>query len=147
MLLFLSLFCCVASAQEQKHELKLSGKISKLVNVYQKQNPRTQIGVSIVDIKTTKSVYSHNSNTALIPASNQKLLTTAFALERLGVNFKFRTKVLQLGDNIVIVGDFDPTLGDPIIAAAKKKRIYHALDIWAADLKKNTGNVLRHFQS
>ena len=148
LLLCLSLCCFTENAQgqkktePQKQTQNLSGKISKLVDAYQKQNPHTQIGVSIVDIKTTESVYSHNSDTALIPASNQKLLTTAFALEQLGTKFKFSTKVMRRGKDIVIVGDFDPTLGDPVIAAVEKKSIYCELDIWAADIKKAVGNKI-----
>ena len=100
---------CGFAENAQGQEQNLCDKISALVGSYQKQNPRTQIGVSVVNIKTAKSVYSHQSDIALIPASNQKLLTTAFALEKLGTKFKFRTKVFQLYRNIIITGDFDPS--------------------------------------
>ncbi|HLL90279.1 MAG TPA: D-alanyl-D-alanine carboxypeptidase, partial [Tepidisphaeraceae bacterium] len=57
-------------------------------------------------------LYKHNSDIPLIPASNLKLLTTAAALERLGPDFKFRTRLARRGDDLVLVGDGDPSLGD-----------------------------------
>ena len=48
----------------------------------------------------------------MIPASNQKLLTTGAALHVLGPSFSFQTKLLQDGKNLIVVGDGDPTIGD-----------------------------------
>jgi D-alanyl-D-alanine carboxypeptidase/D-alanyl-D-alanine-endopeptidase (penicillin-binding protein 4) len=48
----------------------------------------------------------------LIPASNMKLLSTTLAIERLGPSFRFRTMLLRRGQQIALVGDGDPTLGD-----------------------------------
>ncbi len=61
---------------------------------------------------------SANAATALIPASNQKLLTTYAALRLLGPDFRFRTLVLADGaplngvvnGNLYLVGDGDPFL-------------------------------------
>jgi D-alanyl-D-alanine carboxypeptidase/D-alanyl-D-alanine-endopeptidase (penicillin-binding protein 4) len=69
------------------------------------------------------------------PASVQKLCTTAVALETLGDNFQFITTVGLLGHDLVVVGDGDPMLGDPVVARASGGTIYDALDSWAAALK------------
>ncbi|MCK5114205.1 MAG: D-alanyl-D-alanine carboxypeptidase/D-alanyl-D-alanine-endopeptidase [Phycisphaerae bacterium] len=146
-LVALLLLCCsgaVTCGQQRKAPAKpsLADKIAVTVDAYQKKNPRTQIGVAVVNVKTGKTVYSYNAETPLIPASNQKLLTTAFALEQLGTKFKFRTKVLQSAGGVIIVGDFDPTLGDPIISRHEKKSIYSELDLWAAAVKKTVGSKI-----
>src|SRR5678816_3401723 len=39
------------------------------------------------------TVYSHNAEMPLIPASNLKLVTTAAALEKLGDRFNFKTEL------------------------------------------------------
>ena len=47
------------------------------------------------------------------PASNQKAITTGLAMMVLGEGFSFGTKLLLQGDRLTIVGDGDPSLGDP----------------------------------
>lgn len=75
---------------------------------------RAEIGLRVVrlDDQGPTVVYSHNADRQLIPASNQKLLTTSAALDLLGPEFRFRTALLRRGDELAIVGDGDPTLGD-----------------------------------
>jgi len=60
------------------------------------------------------------SKTARIPASNQKILTAALALDRLGADFRFRTVFARgPGGSLVVIGDGDPNMsgrffeGDP----------------------------------
>ena len=101
------------------------------------------MGVSAVDLKTGKSLVAHRAAEPLTPASNQKLLTSAFALQRLGGGFRFVTGVFLLGDDLVVVGDGDPTLGDPHLAAAAGTTIYADLDRWAAAAAKQTGGRIR----
>ena len=57
-------------------------------------------------------LFGHNSDIALIPASNLKLITTAAFLERFGGEFRFRTMLAIRGEDLVLIGDGDPTLGD-----------------------------------
>ena len=46
-----------------------------------------------------------------IPASNQKLISSAFALDRLGPDFRLKTELLRHADgNLEIVGEGDPDL-------------------------------------
>ena len=71
----------------------------------------------------------------MIPASNQKILTAAVALKRLGADFAFRTKIAIVGKDLVVFADGDPTIGDERLAVAAGKDIYHAFDRWAAAVK------------
>ncbi|MDP6170832.1 MAG: D-alanyl-D-alanine carboxypeptidase [Prochlorococcaceae cyanobacterium ETNP2_MAG_10] len=53
-----------------------------------------------------------NGKLPRIPASNQKLITTAFALDRLGPDFKLRTQLVRRSDGVLeISGEGDPDLG------------------------------------
>ena len=53
-----------------------------------------------------------NGGLPRVPASNQKLITTAFALDRLGPDFRLKTKLLRRPDGTMeITGEGDPDLG------------------------------------
>jgi D-alanyl-D-alanine carboxypeptidase/D-alanyl-D-alanine-endopeptidase (penicillin-binding protein 4) len=53
-----------------------------------------------------------NGAMARIPASNQKLISTAFALDRLGPDFRLRTQLVQQADGTLeLKGQGDPDLG------------------------------------
>jgi serine-type D-Ala-D-Ala carboxypeptidase/endopeptidase (penicillin-binding protein 4) len=71
--------------------------------------------VCIIDTETDKLLVEIRSSTSMIPASNQKLLTSGAALHILGPSFQFETKVLwdEGSKTLTIIGDGDPTIGDP----------------------------------
>lgn len=53
-----------------------------------------------------------NGSLARVPASNQKLISTAFALDRLGPDFRLRTQLLRRHDGVLeLIGQGDPDLG------------------------------------
>jgi len=88
------------------------------------------IGFCLIDSKG-ESVMEDNAQTAFIPASSLKTLTTATALEILGADFRFTTTLKSTapieagvirGDLIIIGG------GDPMLAKAD-------LQAWADELK------------
>ena len=102
---------------------------------------KTQAGVSAVDLATSKTLLAVDDDVPLMPASNQKLVTSAVALARLGGDYKFATRVFRCGKDVAVVGDCDPTLGDPNLAAANKQTIYAELDKWAAAVKDKCGKI------
>jgi serine-type D-Ala-D-Ala carboxypeptidase/endopeptidase (penicillin-binding protein 4) len=65
-------------------------------------------GLCVADLESGEIIFAHNAGTALIPASNMKLVTTSAALSALGSNWRFRTYVGTLGDDLVVVGGGDP---------------------------------------
>lgn len=78
-----------------------------------------KIGFSIIDLDTGEVLASHNPETAMIPASTMKLLTTGMALKVLGDDFTFRTEI-AIDESysppvLILRGDGDPALGDPAI--------------------------------
>src|SRR5688572_20641883 len=97
-----------------------------------------QWGVSVYAPRSAESLYSLNAARFMVPASNQKVLTTAVAAERLGWDFRFTTRLLATGSigeegtltgDVVIVGNGDPTINP------RHPARWRAFDDWAAALK------------
>ena len=66
--------------------------------------------ISVVD-QRGRLLADHNGNVPRVPASNQKLIATAFALDRLGPDFRLKTQLLRHGDgSLEMVGEGDPDL-------------------------------------
>ncbi len=131
-----------ASSPASAQALPLNQRVVDLVERYE-QSSKGNCGVSVIDLRTGENLVEIRPDELFVPASNQKLLTSAFALARLGGDFQFTTCVYRLADDLVIVGDGDPTLGDPRLAKISGKSIYTELDRWAAAIKQNAGAVLR----
>jgi D-alanyl-D-alanine carboxypeptidase/D-alanyl-D-alanine-endopeptidase (penicillin-binding protein 4) len=76
-------------------------------------------GLHVVNLRTGSVLYSQNADRNFVPASNVKLLTTAAALEQLGPDFEYVTKVYADGPvtngtlegNLIVRGTGDPTIG------------------------------------
>jgi D-alanyl-D-alanine carboxypeptidase/D-alanyl-D-alanine-endopeptidase (penicillin-binding protein 4) len=77
-----------------------------------------------VDAKTGEAVYEKNPHFPLMPASNMKIVTSASALEYLGKDFAFVTRVGLCGDALVVKGSGDPLLGDKETDARNGRRIH-----------------------
>jgi D-alanyl-D-alanine carboxypeptidase/D-alanyl-D-alanine-endopeptidase (penicillin-binding protein 4) len=56
-------------------------------------------------------LYSLNADKLTIPASNRKLFASATIVECLGADAQLTTEIRRDGDDLVIVGDGDPSLG------------------------------------
>ncbi|MEI7503174.1 MAG: D-alanyl-D-alanine carboxypeptidase/D-alanyl-D-alanine-endopeptidase, partial [Paludibacter sp.] len=78
------------------------------------------ISLLVKDLETNQTIYEFRPKTSIIPASTMKLVTTATAIELLGPNFSFETKLeidgiispdSILNGNLYIRGSGDPTLG------------------------------------
>ena len=78
----------------------------------------------MVDLEGGKTLYESNPDHFFVPASNTKLFTTALALERLGPDYAFQTRVLadappdaegRVHGPLRLVGGGDPNLsGRPV---------------------------------
>ena len=100
------------------------------------------LGVHVVELASGEEVYAFEADRSLVPASNQKLLTTVAALDLLGAGYRFRTElgyrgVLDPGGGLLgdlaVRGGGDPTIsgrferGDP----------YALFRRWAAALREH----------
>src|ERR1700691_5391228 len=81
-------------------------------------------------------IYSHQSEQAMIPASNLKVITTSAALDRLGGDFKFRTQLVFHDGDLILIGDGDPTFGDAELLNKVGWNVTTVFQNWAAALKK-----------
>jgi serine-type D-Ala-D-Ala carboxypeptidase/endopeptidase (penicillin-binding protein 4) len=72
---------------------------------------RASLGIHVLDLKTGKTLYAHNENRFFLPASNMKIFTGALALEKLGANYRFVTRLVrEPSGNLVLIGSGDPSL-------------------------------------
>jgi D-alanyl-D-alanine carboxypeptidase/D-alanyl-D-alanine-endopeptidase (penicillin-binding protein 4) len=100
-------------------------------------------GMQVRDAATGTVIYSHNADQRVIPASNEKLMTSAAALEVLGTGYRFHTVARYSGKrsgstvtgNLYLHGQGDPTMTyaqfDALAAAVAK-----------AGVKKFTGTLV-----
>jgi D-alanyl-D-alanine carboxypeptidase/D-alanyl-D-alanine-endopeptidase (penicillin-binding protein 4) len=88
-----------------------AGRIDEILNRPGLQ--RVQFSACVVRREDGAVVYERNPHLALLPASNMKIVTTAAALEILGADFAFVTRVGLSGEDLVVVGSGDPLFGDP----------------------------------
>jgi D-alanyl-D-alanine carboxypeptidase/D-alanyl-D-alanine-endopeptidase (penicillin-binding protein 4) len=103
----------------------------------------SRTGAIVLDLGTGQTLFAHNAQLALRPASNEKLATTYAALTALGPSFRIETDVLGEGQesgatwagNLVLKG-----YGDPALSAAQVNSL--ARQVAAAGIRHVTGRVL-----
>lgn len=88
--------------------LALIRDLDMIVN--QPQFRSAQFGISIqTQGRNSLTLYAHNPDRLLLPASNAKLLTTAAAIQALPLNSTVKTTLYDLGNNqFHLVGEGDP---------------------------------------
>ncbi|MGQ0538572.1 MAG: D-alanyl-D-alanine carboxypeptidase/D-alanyl-D-alanine endopeptidase [Gemmatimonadaceae bacterium] len=77
-------------------------------------------GILIVDAERGDTLYSHNAGELFVPASNQKLLTGAVALDVLGPGYRYATQIGAGGPvvegvlrgDLIVRGTGDPSVSD-----------------------------------
>ena len=104
------------------------------------------------NLTTGAVLLDYNSNVSLTPASIQKLFTTTLAMEALGSNTRFKTKIAYSGtlEDSVVNGDlYIIGGGDPCLGAERYSSIYgdDVFDTWTekvkeAGIKKINGNII-----
>ena len=93
---------------------------------------------SVVDVGTGKTLFAHRAEAAEIPASVNKLVTSAAVLSMLGPEHRFTTSVVASGKKqIILVGG-----GDPYLATRTTASTYPARAS-VADLAKKTAAALK----
>ncbi len=100
------------------------------------------VTVDVRDVETGVRLGSYQGDIASIPASTQKLITTAAALDILGGDYRFRTRLIAGGQveggvlrgNLYIVGGGDPTLGSARME--RTPRLEAVLQDWVERVKE-----------
>jgi D-alanyl-D-alanine carboxypeptidase/D-alanyl-D-alanine-endopeptidase (penicillin-binding protein 4) len=113
----------------------LGKTLANLVEKYRDASGAS-VGLYVVNLADEAVVCDADGDKLLTPASNQKLITSAVVMKRLGPDFKFRTRLVLEGKDLAVYADGDPTLGDPVLAHDREESIYAAFDRWVAAVKK-----------
>jgi D-alanyl-D-alanine carboxypeptidase/D-alanyl-D-alanine-endopeptidase (penicillin-binding protein 4) len=78
-----------------------------------------RVGISLVDVRSGRSIFAHNAALPLDPASNQKLITAGAALLELGAEFRMLTGLYgDVQGDSVVSGLYLKGYGDPTLQSA-----------------------------
>jgi len=105
-------------------------------------------GILVKSVKTDSVLYSWNPKKTLIPASNLKIFTSAFALDQLGPDFQYTTRVYLQGrfendstfdGNVIIRGMGDPTISGRF----QENKVTKILEDWADSIRARKIKIIR----
>lgn len=114
---FIQLFSVFSQAHSQSSVVKFQKETDRIIN--QKFLENAIWGIHIQSVKNGEVIYSHQSKKNMIPASNMKIFTSVFALDKLGPDFQYTTAVYLHGTfdsdtsftgNVILKGMGDPTI-------------------------------------
>lgn len=106
--------------------------------------------VLVVEHQTGKTIYASHPDTPLIPASNTKMFTTAAALELLGENYRFTTKVYAsapinsqgvLNGHLYLFSEHDFTFSKRFYPSPRTPFDYLAKKLYRQGLRRIQGNL------
>lgn len=97
--------------------------------LWEKSGLSGKLGFVVVDLKTGKTIEQRKPLLALPPASVTKAITTIYALNALGSEHRFRTRLVatgpivkgQINGDLILVGGGDPTLDTDALGALAKR--------------------------
>jgi D-alanyl-D-alanine carboxypeptidase/D-alanyl-D-alanine-endopeptidase (penicillin-binding protein 4) len=109
-----------------------------------------EVGVAVFDLETGNALYERNSEKPLSLASNEKLVTTACALDRLGAAHRFETVLLRAGEiagevlegDVVVRGGGDPCIGARFDGEADAALRRFARALREAGVRRVSGGVV-----
>ncbi|PRD49412.1 D-alanyl-D-alanine carboxypeptidase/D-alanyl-D-alanine-endopeptidase [Sphingobacterium haloxyli] len=115
--------------------------------------PNGIASLTVLDGKTGQPVFTQNPAIGLPTASTMKVITSITALDILGPNYTYQTKLAYTGEidslgvlhgDIIVIGSGDPTLGSDRYAASKAETILNkwAYKIQHAGIRHINGRVI-----
>ncbi|WP_319502417.1 D-alanyl-D-alanine carboxypeptidase/D-alanyl-D-alanine-endopeptidase [uncultured Draconibacterium sp.] len=118
----------------------------------QEDYKNASVGINVVDLNSGETVYSLEPEKLLVPASTMKMITSGTALEILGADYRFKTKISFTGKidkdgaldgDLVLIGGADPALGSEYF----QDHYFEFLKNWAkqvkaSGIKKVNGNLI-----
>ncbi len=107
-------------------------------------------GVKIESLTSGRVIYERNADKLFMPASNQKILTTAAALLTLGSDFKFETDLYHngtiqdsvLNGDLIVAGNGDPTFYTRFFNDPRDLFFFWADTLKKIGIKKIKGNII-----
>jgi len=91
-------------------------------------------GIAVYDVDAEEMIYSRNREQSFLPASNQKILTTAAALDILGSTHRYETVLHYNGTtsgavmkgDLILDGSGDPTFGSSQVPGEDPLKVWSA---------------------
>ena len=115
--------------------------LEKLINSV---DPKTNIGIQVLDLTTNTTLFQRGEKRPLIPASNMKLFSTAAALLALGPDYRFNNQLSIAAsriENHTLHGNLILHLpGDPSFDQQQLQQLLQALASW--DIRTIKGDVI-----
>ena len=137
----LSAVCCLLTTSAFAQPA-VTARIESALNVPVLKN--AIVGALVKSLDDGRVIYQRNPDTALMPASNNKLLTAAAALALLGSHYRYATTLYRTGDSAAdgtLSGDlWIRGTGDPSFTSTHLLEMARALK--AAGVTKFTGRIL-----
>jgi len=109
-------------------------------------------GVMVVSLSRGDTLFALNADSALQPASNMKLFTSALALDQFGPQHQFHTEILRTGaiapdgvldGDLILRGDGDPSLSPRFVDGGPNAPMQRLADlVAAAGIKKVSGHLV-----
>lgn len=95
-------------------------RLASILNRLEKDYSTTEIGFSAYDLTADSLLYGYQDRKLYRPASTQKIFTAISALEQLGLDYKFQTRVYRTGaivkgslqGDLYVVGGLDSEFDD-----------------------------------
>ncbi len=105
--------------------------------------------VLVVDPQLADTIYAHNAQLLMVPASNMKIVTSSVALTQLGGQFRYTTTFAAHGPvengvlhgDLVVTGRGDPTMSDHVRGSARAALDSLADSIAAHGIHSITGKI------
>jgi len=101
------------SCSPPKSLYKMEGSpslINRINKIIEESEIDLNMSIQVLSLDDDKIIYDYNSQKLLMPASTNKLYTSAAALHYLGESHYFETNVLSKKNNLILKGGGDPDL-------------------------------------
>lgn len=108
----------------------------RLAALIERAGSKTQVGLLVEQAGTHDAWFANLPDEPRKPASLQKLLVTAAALEHFGPDFTYSTSVYLQGSELWVVGAGDPSLGDERLARRANRPHDYLFEELAGALKQ-----------
>jgi D-alanyl-D-alanine carboxypeptidase/D-alanyl-D-alanine-endopeptidase (penicillin-binding protein 4) len=138
----------VPSAPPSAELVDLRAELDRLVANLSTRN--SQHAVLVVSLDRGDTLFSHNPDLALAPASNMKLFSTAAALYYLGPDFRYSTYALATGPivngvlqgDLVLYGTGDPAISGRMLGGALQPLRALADSLTANGIRDISGDIV-----
>lgn len=129
---------------QKSYAQTLTQKLAKAFAQFE-QDPQLKYAISslyVTEPAGGKVIFAANGGTGLVPASTQKIITSATSLGVLGSDFRFTTHFALAGNALYIFPSGDPTLGSERWEHTKAGALFERITAWLKTQEAKIDTVL-----